>query len=218
MASKPIAPTKRGIWIAFEGNEGAGKTTQLKALIEYLTEKGIDFITTREPGGCDYSERVRTLLFDPEIKDDPRTQLLLFVVSRRRNIISTVLPALQAGKLVISDRSEKSSFAYQHYQYGIPFNKLFEVNEFGTEGIRPDLTVLLRVDPDTGFKRMEQAKAKTSNYLDHASKGDWLKRNQGYDQLSKKFNNWIIVDANKPKDVVFGELIKKLEKKGVFNR
>lgn len=209
---------KRGIWIAFEGNEGAGKSTQIKALIEYLTEKGLDFITTREPGGCDYSERVRTLLFDPEIKDDPRTQLLLFVVSRRRNIISTVLPALEKGQLVISDRSEKSSFAYQHYQYGIPFNKLFEVNEFGTEGIRPDITILLRVDPETGFKRMQMAKGKSANYLDNASQEDWLKRNAGYDELTKKFNNWIVIDANKDKETVFKEIIRKLEKKGVLDR
>ncbi len=206
---------KPGIWIAFEGNEGAGKSTQIKALVEYLKSKNIDFVTTREPGGCDYSERVRTLLFDPEIKDDPRTQLLLFVVSRRRNIISTVLPALEAGKIVISDRSEKSSFAYQHYQYGIPFNKLFEVNEFGTEGIRPDLTILLQVDADTGFKRMAQSKGGSANYLDHASKADWLKRNEGYTELSKKFNNWIVINANKDKETVFQEIIKKLKKKGI---
>ena len=112
---------EKGLWIAFEGNDGSGKTIMADAIGDYLEDQGLEIVRTREPGGNPYSEELRKLIFNNEVADDGETQLLLFTAARRRNILKTVLPALIQGKVVLSDRSQGSTFAYQHFQFGIPW-------------------------------------------------------------------------------------------------
>lgn len=203
---------EKGIWIAFEGNDGSGKTTQIRDVAKYFRSHGKEVIETREPGGNNYSEQVRKLIFDHEVANDPQSQLLLFAVSRRRNIIDVVLPARKEGKIIISDRSEGSTYAYQHYQFGLSLREVQEINDFATDGIKPDLTVLLDVDIETAYARMLKAKGIEANHFDIFDRDAWLKRSYGYRQLARQNSkSWITVDANKEKEVVFQQLIDRLE-------
>lgn len=203
---------KKGLWIAFEGNDGSGKTTQLKKVAEYLKSLGHVVIETREPGGNPYSEEIRSLLFRDEIYNDPKTQLLLFTAARRRNILNVVLPAIDSGKIVISDRCELSTYAYQHFQYGLPLKHVKEINDLSTDNIKPDLFILLDVDIKTAKQRMDKAKGEKANHFDKASEESWLKRKKGYLTMAKTNKNMVLIDANINTEEVFNQIIKELTK------
>ena len=198
---------KKGYWIALEGGDGSGKTTVQERLAVKLAFEGYDVITTREPGGNEYSEAMRQLIFSPTIKEDPKSQLLGFILARRRNIIETIIPALEQGKIIISDRSENSSFAYQAFEYGLDFDLVQQINNFGTDGIKPDLTLLLDVEISTGIARVQQAKSIDANYFDHSRIEGLEKRQNGYLEMAKNYqkyqiNPWIIIDANQDLETV----------------
>lgn len=199
---------KKGLWIAFEGNDGSGKSTQIFRVADYLRILGIDAVTTREPGGNPYSEKLRGMIFDPEIAQDPITQLYLFAGARRRNILKTVLPAVNEGKIVLSDRSQGSTFAYQHFQFGLPWEMVSYINSFATQGVRPDYTFLLDVDEEIGRERTRQAKGSEMNHFDQADLARLIRRRNGYLQLARKLDNWIIIDANQNEDKVFADIIR----------
>ncbi len=208
---------EKGLWIALEGGDGSGKTTVHEKLAVRLTFDGYQVTPTREPGGNDYSEKMRELIFAKSIENDPRSQLLGFVLARRRNIIQTVLPALAEGKIVLSDRSEGSSFAYQVFEYGLDFDKVYATNNFATEGIKPDLTILLDVDIDIGTERVKKAKnLETSNYFDHDQREALEKRRAGYLELARHYqkyhlNPWVIVDANQNLESVYQEAYQQIK-------
>ena len=205
---------KQGLWIAFEGNDGSGKSTQLKQYADYLTrEGGLDVVVTREPGGNPYSEKLRSLIFDGEVSEDGETQLLLFTAARRRNIRQTVLPALNEGKIVLSDRSQGSTFAYQHFQFGIPWEMVATINTFATEGVQPDYTFLLDVDIPVGLARMQQAKGIEANHFDNAAMEDLFKRREGYLKLAEILPNWIVINANNDQDTVMRDIVEATRSK-----
>lgn len=201
---------KKGIWIAFEGNDGSGKTTQLKKVAEYLKKSGYKVVETREPGGNPYSEKLRELLFNNEVSNDPKTQLLLFTAARRRNILSVILPALKSGAIVLSDRCELSTFAYQHSQFGLPLDNILEINTFATDGTRPDVIILLDVNVETARDRLKKTKGRKANHFDRASIDGWVKRREGYLKLSQKFKNVVIINAGFSEEKVFENIISSL--------
>lgn len=209
---------KKGIWIAFEGNDGSGKTTQLKKVAEHLRNLGHFVVETREPGGNPYSEEIRSLLFRDEISDDPKTQLLLFTAARRRNILNVVLPAIDSGKIVISDRSELSTYAYQHFQYGLLLKQVKEINDFSTDNVKPDLFILLDVDIKAAKQRMKKAKGNKANHFDKAGKDCWLKRKKGYLAMAKTNKNIILIDANKNTEEVFNQIIEEITKSKLIKK
>ena len=138
-----------GRWIAFEGGEACGKSTQASRLAALL-----DAVLTREPGGTHIGATIRTLLLDTETADmDPRTESLLMAADRAQHLTEVVRPALAAGRHVVSDRSAYSSLAYQGYGRGLDVGVIRAMNDFATQGIRPDLTFLLDLDPQVGLQR-----------------------------------------------------------------
>lgn len=199
---------EKGIWIAFEGNDGSGKTLQIQKVAEYLRNQGLDVVETREPGGNPYSEKLRSLIFDSEVAQDGETQILLFTAARRRNILKTVLPAVNEGKIVLSDRSQGSTFAYQHFQFGLPWEMVSYINSFATQGVQPDYTFLLDVDEEIGRERMRQAKGSEANHFDQADLVNLIRRRNGYLQLARRFDNWIIIDANQNENKVLTDIIR----------
>ncbi len=146
---------KRGLFITFEGPEGAGKTTQLKLLKEYLESKGHECITTREPGGTKLAEHLRNVVKhhegDEELSDE--AELLLIAAGRAQHVRNLILPALEAGKIVLCDRFYDSTTAYQGYARGINIDFVTKLNEYASCHCRPDLTFLLDVFPEEGFIR-----------------------------------------------------------------
>ena len=144
----------KGILISFEGIEGTGKTIQSKLLCEYLIKKGYNAILTEEPGGTQIGYKIRELLLSIDHKGmTPLTELLLYNASRAQHIKEVILPAMNRGAVVITDRFADSTVAYQGYARGIDLNLIDSIEKIVTSGLRPDITILLDLDVETGLNR-----------------------------------------------------------------
>lgn len=145
---------KKGIFVTIEGCEGAGKTTQAKLLADYLTTQGYQVLVTREPGGTVIGEKIRKILLDRNHWElAPRVELLLYLASRSQLVSQVIKPALEEGKIVISDRFHHSSLAYQGGARALNMLLVQQINEFATEGVLPDITFLLDLPPEIGMER-----------------------------------------------------------------
>jgi dTMP kinase len=138
------------LFISLEGVDGSGKSTQAKLLIEAL---GPETVAIREPGGTDAAERIRDLLADPSLDIDPFAELLLFSAARADLVSRVIRPALEAGKVVVADRFADSSVAYQGGARGLGTSHVLSLTDTVIDGLWPDLTLLLKVDPETGLGR-----------------------------------------------------------------
>lgn len=148
------APTYAGTFVVLEGGEGAGKSTQLVRLASWLRERGYDVVQTREPGATPVGAQVRALLLDPATTDlAPRAEALLYAADRAQHVATVVLPSLERGAVVLSDRYVDSSLAYQGAGRDLPLEEVEKLSRWATQGLRPDLTVLLDVDPAVGLAR-----------------------------------------------------------------
>lgn len=144
-----------GAFIAFEGGEGAGKSTQEALLAEWLTGHGRDVLRTREPGGTPAGEAIRAVLLGNEYAGlDDRAEALLFAASRGEHVMRVIQPALDAGAVVVCDRYVDSSIAYQGIGRELG-DEVREVNLWATRGLQPDLTVVLDIDPAIGLSRVQ---------------------------------------------------------------
>ena len=159
--------TEMGRFITFEGGEGCGKSTQVRRLAAALEERGRKVLLTREPGGTRLAEMIRTLLKD-EAEDPPvdRAELLLFLAARAQLVRNVIRPALDAGTWVLSDRFSDSTIAYQGYGRGLPVDFVKAANDFACEGLAPDLTLLLDVEPSVAAQRMRGREAATNTSAD----------------------------------------------------
>ena len=157
----------RGRFITFEGGEGCGKSTQVARLRAALERRGVAVMLTREPGGTRLAELIRGLLKD-EREDPPcdRSELLLFLAARAQLVRNVIRPALDAGTWVVSDRFSDSTFAYQGYGRGLPLDVLRLANDFACDGLVPDRTILLDVDPETSRARLRRREAATQTPAD----------------------------------------------------
>ena len=143
-----------GFFLTVEGGEGAGKTTSIAFISEWLRERNIDFIQTREPGGTPFAERIRELLLAPgDEKVAHMTELLMMFAARAQHIESVIKPALKAGKLVLSDRFTDASFAYQGAGRGLSLKALSTLETLVQDSLRPDATLLLDLPVEVGMAR-----------------------------------------------------------------
>jgi dTMP kinase len=140
------------LFISLEGIDGSGKSTQARLLAEVL---GTDTLLIREPGGTDAAERIRELLADPALELDPFAELLLFLAARADLTAQVIRPALEAGRDIVSDRFADSTVAYQGAARGLGVGETISLTDAATDGLWPDLTVLLQVDPALGIERAD---------------------------------------------------------------
>ncbi len=144
----------RGRFITFEGGEGGGKSTQLRLLVEHLRATGRNVVATREPGGAPGAEAIRRLLVEGEVgRWDALTEALLHTAARRDHLRTTVWPAVEAGKWVVSDRFADSTIAYQGGGHGLGVEVVRNLQAIVTGGFAPDLTIILDIDPAQGLER-----------------------------------------------------------------
>lgn len=181
-------------FITFEGPEGSGKTTIIEHIRRLLAETH-EVVKTREPGGIPISEKIREVLLTKEHDMDGRTEALLFAASRRQHLVERVIPALEARKIVLCDRFIDSSLAYQGIARGIGFDDIMAVNKFAIDTHMPDLTIYLKLDPETGLQRIRD-NARENNRLDDETIDFHKKVVLGYNELSELYPDRIkIVDA-----------------------
>jgi dTMP kinase len=146
----------KGRFITLEGPDGSGKSTQIRLLGEYLTEKGLDVVYTREPGGTRIGEKIRDITLDPENGEmDPLTEAMLYASSRAQHVAEIIRPALEAGRTVLCDRYVDSSIAYQGYGRGLG-EIVACVNDLAVGGLGPDLTLFIDIPPASCFERFGQ--------------------------------------------------------------
>ncbi len=202
-----------GLFITFEGVEGAGKTTALSYIHNQLTEAGYQVIQTREPGGIEIAEKIRDVILNPEhTAMEARTEALLYAAARRQHLVERVLPALEAGKIVLCDRFIDSSLAYQGYARGLGIDEVYEMNRFAIEDAMPDLTVLFRIDPVKGLERIAANKDREQNRLDLEKIDFHQKVFDAYELLIERFPDRIqSIDASQSAEVVQNECLKLIK-------
>ena len=198
----------KGKFITFEGGEGCGKSTQVQRLKAALERKGISVLLTREPGGTRLAEQIRSLLKD-ETEDPPcdRAELLLFLAARAQLVKNVIRPALAAGTWVVSDRFSDSTLAYQGYGRGLSLDVISAANDFACEGLKPDRTILLDVDPVTSRARMRGREASTNTKADRIERaGDdfHARLRKGFLELAAAEPSRIVtIDASGTEDDVW---------------
>ena len=214
---------KKGLFITFEGLEGCGKTTQAKMLFDFLIKQKIPSIYTKEPGGTKIGDKIRKILLDQKNDGmDYKSEMLLFLASRAENVRLIILPALEEGKVVISDRFYDSTTAYQGYGRGIDLKIIKHLNNLVVGKAIPDLTFILDIDPYEGLRRS----ASFGNSHEMRFEEEFLNKKiiegklflervrHGYYQLSREETGRIkIIDANRSKEDIFEEIVKIVNKK-----
>ena len=195
--------SKRGIFITFEGVEGAGKTTQVQRLASTL---GPNVVLTREPGGTPISERIRDLFFTSD-GITPMTELLLIAAARAQHVDEHIRPALAANQIVICDRFIDATVAYQGYRGGIDLELIHQLNRIATGGLIPDLTFVLDLPPEIGLQRQQQG-ATHRNRLDREPLELHRKVRDGYLFAAKTDPHRVkLIDATQSPDTVHAALL-----------
>ncbi len=195
--------------MVFEGPEGAGKSTQIARLASRLEAAGHDVLLTREPGGTRAGDAVREVLLDPGQLIFPLTEFLLYSASRAQLVSEVIAPALAAGRDVVSDRFAAASVAYQGHGRGLDLDLVRQLNYEVTGGLKPDLTVLLDIEPELGLKRA--AKRSSSDRLEAAGLDFHRRVRDGYLTQARSDPSWVVLDATGPEDVVAGEVWRRVE-------
>ncbi|MCG3400519.1 dTMP kinase [Staphylococcus massiliensis] len=181
-------------FITFEGPEGSGKTSVIRALYEKLNDT-YDVITTREPGGVQTAEAIREIVLEGENMDE-RTEALLFAAARREHLVQKVIPALEKKQIVLCDRYIDSSLAYQGYARGIGVSEVKAINEFAIKDHYPDLTIYLDVSPEVGHARIK-SNQREQNRLDAESMAFHKKVVAGYKQTIETYSDrFVVINAD----------------------
>lgn len=192
------------MFITFEGGEGSGKTTAIKAIKKLLEKNGYQVLLTREPGGTPISEDIRNIILDKKnTMMDKRTEALLYAASRRQHLIEKIWPAIKEGKIVICDRYLDSSLAYQGGARKLGIDNVLNINLFATEGTYPDITFLFDLDPEIGLARISKNSKREVNRLDLEKKEFHRNVRSAFLDLAKRYKNrFVIIDATKPSDKI----------------
>ncbi len=205
----------KGRFITFEGGEGTGKSTQVKLLAEALSGLGLPVITTKEPGGTEIGQELRRILVTGDKdKMDAVAEALLYYADRRIHMTKKVWPALAEGKWVLSDRFADSTVAYQYYGYDkrVPYQTLENLYKLTVGDFKPDLTILLDIDPKIGLARsLAKAGHMAVKETRHESRAMEFHNNlrQGYLEMAQKEpERFVVLNADKSIDELHQEIVK----------
>lgn len=201
------APVHIGLFVVLEGGEGAGKSTQLQRLSAWLVAQGHEVVVTREPGATPVGAKIRALLLDPSTTLDPRAEALLYAADRAQHVATVVRPALARGAVVISDRYIDSSLAYQGVGRALATEDVARLSRWATEDLRPNLVLLLDVDPSVGLARATG----TPDRIEQESLEFHRAVRQGFlDLAAGNPDRYLVVPAEQPADVVHAAVVARL--------
>ncbi len=203
----------KGCMIVCDGGNGAGKSTVLRAIEEYLKDKQHDYIMTREPGGTVIGEKIREVLLcsdTPEMCDV--TELMLFAAARAQHVREKITPAINAGKVVVSDRFDSATYSFQHYGRGLSLALIQQLNNIALDGFRADVTIILDIDPIKGLERV----LSRGNDLDRMEMADiefLHKARNGYlEQAKADPEHFAVIDASQSLESVISNVVKVVER------
>jgi dTMP kinase len=197
-----------GRFITFEGPEGSGKSTHIRLLAAFLRGRGFAVTLTREPGGTPTGEAIRGLLQHDQAGEAPvgRAEVLLFLASRAQHVERLIRPALDAGTWVLCDRFDDSTLAYQGFGRGFDLAALREANAFATGGLKPDLTVLLDVRPETSRSRLRERVSRTlasPDRIEREADAFHVRLREGFLELARQEpERFVVVDSERERDTV----------------
>jgi dTMP kinase len=195
------------VLITIEGIDGAGKTTLAAALADAL---GATLL--REPGGVELSERIRELVKDPQLEVDPRAEALLYAAARAQLVAERLRPLLRDGRTVVLDRFVDSSLAYQGAARRLGIDAVRAINDFGTGGLRPDATLLLRIDPRTGRAR-QGVRGEAEDRLEREPEAFFAAIAAAYDELAgREPDRFLVIDASRPPGEVLRQALSALRR------
>ncbi len=204
-----------GFFITVEGIEGSGKSTLAEGLYNKLKEKGFPVFITHEPGGTETGEKIREILLFSETLS-PWTELFLFLASRREHVEKKILPALREGKIVICDRFDDSTIAYQGFGRGLSLRILKRMNKIATSQLKPNLTFLIDINPEKGLKRRKRIdRIERENIEFHK------RVREGYLKIAKRAKKRVLViDGESSPEIIlefaFNKVLERLKEKGKF--
>jgi dTMP kinase len=198
-----------GTFVVFEGGEGAGKSTQMAAFVDWVKARGSDVVVTREPGGTSIGERIREVLLDPSAPEmDRRTEALLYAADRAQHVAEVIKPALESGKTVVSDRFIDSSLAYQGFARGLGIDDIYSISEWATGGLLPDLVFFLNIDPEQGLMRAEGS----PDRIEREGREFHDVVGSAYMKLAQRWpDRFVVIDAARPKAQVHAEIVRAYE-------
>lgn len=208
---------KKGKFVTIEGCEGVGKSTQLRLLKDYCSERGIDALFTREPGGCAVSEKIRSVILDPENGDmTDLTELFLYCAARSQHTQTVIKPAIEQGKIVFCDRYCDSTAAYQGYARGININVINALNDAAMSGVNIDCTVFMDVPPDKGFVR--KGGAQSDDRLERETLDFHNKVYAGFKEIERQNpERFMSFKADGSKYETHELIVKALHERGIFD-
>ena len=203
----------KGLMIVFDGSNGAGKTTVIDAVVENLRSRGLEVVVTREPGGTPVGEKIREVVLSPATPEMcDTTELMLFAAARAQHVQEKLLPAINAGKVVISDRFSAATVSFQHYARGLSRELIDQLNTMALNGFSPDLNIILDLDPVVGLERVnsrgEGLDRMEDQKLDFLAKARFGYLEQAKDEPSK----FTIVDAAQSQEDVLQEVLLIVDK------
>lgn len=203
-------PPSAGLFVVFEGVEGAGKGTQIRLAKEWLEGQGVDVLVSREPGGTAVGEELRRMLLDHQTGHlEPKTEALMFAASRAQHVASVIRPALAEGKVVICDRYIDSSVAYQGWARGLGEQDVLTLNVWATQGLFPDLVILLHLEPEAGLLRSleEPDRIEMEGADFHAKVSD------AYLRIAEEHpERFVVLDADDTPEKVHEQVVSALER------
>lgn len=201
----------KGKFIVIEGGDKSGKSTQIDLLYKSLKDKGLDVILTREPGGLNsvIAEKIRSIILDKDHTEmDKKTELLLFLASRAQHVAEVIKPALEKGKVIVCDRFDSSTFAYQGAARSLDLENVRDMNQWAKSGLEPDLVVYLDITPEEADNRRRDDK---HDRLDRETREFHEAVRQGYLQQAEGNKKWFVVSAIGEIEEIANKILDRVE-------
>ncbi len=206
------SPARKGVFITLEGPDGGGKSTQARLLAERLRREGHVVLESVEPGGTRIGQQIRRILLDPAYSElRPTAELLLMFAARAQNVEEAILPALEQGQIVVSDRFTDSSIAYQGAGRGLGWDTVLQVDRIACRGLKPDLTLCIDIDTETGLARAHSRNrnetAKSESRLDEQAVEFHQKARAAYHELARREpQRFRLIDGRGAPEAVAGKV------------
>lgn len=211
--SRGLQHLEKGLLITFEGSEGSGKTSQISRLSKRFVSKGLDVLVTREPGGTEIGEEIRHLIMHNAAGEQmtPEAELLLFAASRAQLVREKIIPAIDAGKIVLCDRFLDSTTVYQGVGRQIAAEPVHIINQFAVGDVMPDLTIVLDIPAEVGMERIRHRTSDTPDRMESESIDFYRKVREGYLILANAMpERFLVIDGTKDEDDIEEEIWREI--------